>query len=198
MQTHGPSESFRVHTASGCLIVGCFEPNGAGTLTLSDGPCLGPMTLAEVPDGVRALEAFAGEDCSELHSAQWASGEWDTWTLACHVANWLDDAAEFEVDGSVWGTELVPPDADSVPGELLRLNWDLGPGGGGSPGNSDDGTYVLARLGNEYAVFSYSGGERGREDNLDAGSDEEAIVEFRKLYGASDASLSSDEGRTEA
>ena len=198
MGTDETVESFRVRTRSDCLIVGCFKPNGIGTLTLAEGPCLSHVTLAQVPDGIRALEVFAVKDFGELNTAHWASGEWDTWTLACHVANWLDEAAEFEVDGSVWDTELVPPDADSVPGELLRLDWDLGPGGGGSPGNSDDGTYVLARLGNEFAVFSYSGGERGRENNLDARSDEEAIVEFRKLYGASDASLSSDEGRTEA
>lgn len=50
---------------------------------------------------------------------------------------------------------------------------------GGSPGNSDDGTYLLVRVNGRYRVFHHSGGETRDEGDVSVATDEEAIRLFR-------------------
>lgn len=179
------AESFRLHTDDGLVIIAAFDDKGVGALALLDGPSIGPVLLAQVPDAIKALEAFAGFE-GELHKASWVSCGWDTGRLVLEVARWLDVSAEFDVDGEIWESDSVggclPLDRDQIVGELDRISWDLGPGSGGSPGNNDDGIDVLAKMGGRYLVFSFSGGERSVSDDIKAESDDAAIAEFRRLY----------------
>jgi len=70
----------------------------------------------------------------------------------------------------------LDPDEDA-PTVLARTDWDLGPGGGGSPGNDDSGLCLLLRTGEGYLVVQESGGE-AIVDDLPADSDETAVRRF--------------------
>lgn len=166
-------------------MVGSFDAEGVGTLGLVGGPSIGPVSLAEVPGAIKALGVFGDFEC-DLQEASWVSGGWETGRLVLEVACWLDGPADFDVDGEIWESDgdggHLPLNEHQVVGELDRISWDLGPGGGGSPGNADDGVDVLAKVGDRYLVFSFSGGEKSVSEDVKADSDDAAIAEFRRLY----------------
>ena len=183
-------KSFQLVTEDGLRIFAAMNLDGSGTLRLADGPAFGPVTSAQVPTAIQALAPFAGHD-SELEDTRWYSDEWDDGTLATAVAGWLDmssggGATEFMVDDWQWVSDGVggcsPTDEVNYGLELARLSWDLGPGGGGSPGNNDHGTYLLLKIGTRYTVYHSSGGESTDEGDIEAESDDAAILRFHALY----------------
>lgn len=72
-------------------------------------------------------------------------------------------------------------DEDADVEVLDEDHWELD-GGGGSPGNADDGTYYLIRVNGEYLVFHQSGGETTEEGSVAANTDTSAIRVFRETY----------------
>ena len=67
---------------------------------------------------------------------------------------------------------------------LARTDWDLEPGGGGSPGNDDSGECLLLRTDEGYVVVQESGVE-AVVDYLEADGDEAAVRRFAAGYAAS-------------
>lgn len=65
---------------------------------------------------------------------------------------------------------------------LADLRWDLGPGGGGSPGNDDSGRVVLTRSRDGYYVLQISADDF-RRDPLAVADDDAAIARFQSGFG---------------
>ena len=69
-------------------------------------------------------------------------------------------------------------DTDNEPTVLAEAHWDLGPGGGGSPGNADSGFSLLIRLDDAYYVLHDADGfDIG---TFAASSDEDALSKFAR------------------
>jgi hypothetical protein len=64
---------------------------------------------------------------------------------------------------------------------LASESWDLGPGGGGSPGNADSGEVVLLRIGPRYMIYQCQDGDV-IADTVLAESDEDAISQFHEGF----------------
>lgn len=82
---------------------------------------------------------------------------------------WPDDLDVDSLDPDSDGSDIVV---------LADVYWDLGPGGGGSPGNDDSGRVVLVRDGRKYFTVQIGGGER-IVDEHPADGDDDAIESFR-------------------
>ena len=184
MSSHDHPESFRFESEAGLVLLGRFDTDDVGSVEIIDGPALVAVTTQQVPEAIFALAAFADCDVT-LSGGSWRSGNWPPGRLVEAVGGWIDasgEPAEYLVDDCQWESGMPCTEQD-VLAELDRVSWDLGPGGGGSPGNSDNGRYYLVKLGTRYAVFSFSGGERGDGGDISAATDAEAIRVFRAGYG---------------
>lgn len=77
-----------------------------------------------------------------------------------------DDEDEDDMEGAEW---------------LASVRWDLGDGGGGSPGNADHGEVELLALGGRYFVKQSADGEVSVAE-IDAADAEAAIAKFHEDY----------------
>jgi hypothetical protein len=155
--------------------------SGDGTVSITGpgGKTSGYCGPAEALAALWEQSALAGD-------TDYQSGSWDAGEIAALIAPWLklDGGGEFYVDDILMCTDGHghPVPGDPAQAEALTLSynsWEL-EGGGGSPGNADDGSDYLLRIGPRYVVIQCAGGDQVTEE-VEARSDEEAIERFQNF-----------------
>lgn len=117
------------------------------------------------------------------------SGSWDAGEIAALATPWLElsGQGEFYVDDILMSTDGHGHAVPALPKQAQGLTvcysqWELEGDGVCSPVNTDSGSDYLLRIGPRYVIVQCAGGEQ-IIDEIDAGSDEEAIERFQKITG---------------